>query len=134
MKEERENVQERKPQNSKLKMTFAILFLAILFILELYLMMNYPKEYIFLGIAALGILCLVYIVTDLSFKVKQERDEAYVKEYESIYKAQKVSYVFMKQSFMDMEEILDKIKANLEVPADELIEAQKAVGKIPMKK
>ena len=134
MKEKREIMQEGKSQNAKLKMTFAILFLAILFIVELYLMMNYPKEYIFMGVAGLGILCLVYIVTDLSFKIKQERESAYEKEYESIYKAQKVSYVFMKQSFMDMEEVLDRIKANSEVPADELIEAQKAVGKITIKK
>lgn len=134
MKKEKNIVQEQKPQKTKLKMTFAILCLAVLFIVELYLMMNYSKEYLFLGIAGLGILCLVYIVTDLSFKMQREKESFYEKEYENIYKAQKVSYVFLKQSFMDMEKILERIEENTEVPAEELIEAQKAVGKITIQK
>ena len=134
MKKEKNIVQEQKPQKTKVKMTFAILCLAVLFIVELYLMMNYSKEYLFLGIAGLGILCLVYIVTDLSFKMQREKESFYEKEYENIYKAQKVSYVFLKQSFMDMEKILERIEENTEVPAEELIEAQKAVGKITIQK
>lgn len=134
MKKEQNTIQEKKPQKTKLKMTFAILFLAVLFIVELYLMMNYAKEYLFLGIAGLGILCLVYIVTDLAFKMRKEREEIFETEYEKIYKAQKVSYVFLKQSIAGMETALERITANTEVPADELIEAQKAVGKITIQK
>lgn len=134
MKKEKNMMREAKPQKTKLKMTFAILCLAVLCIAALYLMINYATEYIFLGVTGLGILCLVYIVTDLSFKMRRENELIYEKQYENVYKAQKVSYVFMKQSIMEMEKLLNRIKDNTEVPADELIEAQKAVGKITIQR
>lgn len=134
MKEEKELQQENKSGKIRLKMTFAIIILAALFIVELYLMMNFSKSYLLLGIIGLVMLCLVYLIIDFSFKIQNDRALVRGNEYESIYKAQKVSYVSMKQSFLDIERILDRIRENSEVPTEELIQAQKAVGKVTIKR
>ncbi len=130
MKGEKETLEKNASGKLRMRMLFAILCLAALSIVELYLMMNMPKGYLFLGVGGLAILCVVYLITDLLFRMQNEKEAAHEAAYETIYKAQKVSYVFMKQAFLDMEKILDKIKANSDVPADELIQAQKAVGKV----
>ncbi|GFI27812.1 hypothetical protein IMSAGC012_02941 [Lachnospiraceae bacterium] len=134
MGKDQEVLKEGSPNKAKLKMTFAVLCLAALFIVELYLMMNDSKNYLLLGIAGLAILCFVYMVTDLCFKIRGEKDILAEKRYENIYKAEKVSYIHMKQSVMDLEKLLEQIKSNSEIPTDELIEAQKAIGKVTIQR
>lgn len=134
MKAEKEVLQGNGAKKARLKMTYSILALTALFVAELYLMMNYPKNYLFIGIVGLVILCFVYLITDLVFKLQNDKEALRNKEYESIYKAEKVSYVFMKQSFLDMERVLDRIREICEVPADELIEAQKAIGRVTIQR
>lgn len=130
MKKENE-LQERKPGKYKLKMTFAILILAALSVVELYLMMNYQTEYLYLGIVGLGILCFVYWVVDISFKMQQEKDSVGEWEYENLYKAEKVSYISMKQSFSDIEKMLQDMA---DLPVDDVIQSQKAVGKVMIRR
>ncbi len=134
MGKDQDVLKEGSPNKAKLKMTFAVLCLAALFIVELYLMMNDSKNYLLLGVAGLAILCFVYMVTDLCFKIRGEKDILAEKRYENIYKAEKVSYIHMKQSVMDLEKLLEQIKSNSEIPTDELIEAQKAIGKVTIQR
>ncbi len=134
MKAEKEVLQENGAKKARLKMTYSILILTALFVAELYLMMNYPTDYLFIGVVGLAILCFVYLVTDLVFKVQNDKEGLRHKEYESIYKAEKVSYVLMKQSFMDMESTLDRVREICEIPTEELIEAQKAIGRVTIQR
>lgn len=134
MKEEKKQTQENKPDRTRLKMTMAILTLTALFIVELYLMINYSELYLLLGIIGLAMLCIVYVLIDFSFKLQNKGEIERSSEYENLYKAQKVSYVSMKQSFLDVERTLDRIRENSEVPTEELIQAQKAVGKVTIQR
>ncbi|MCI8635936.1 MAG: hypothetical protein HFJ05_10160 [Eubacterium sp.] len=133
MNKEKE-LQENKPTNTRLKMTIGILFLVVLSIVELYLMMNYSDKYLFLGLVGLAILCSVYWVTDLSFKMRREQESSYEKDFESLYKAQKVSYITIKQGFAKFEELLDELGEELSFPVDEVLQAQKAVGRVTIQK
>ena len=134
MKEEKKQTQENKPDRMRLKMTMGILTLTALFIVELYLMINYSELYLLLGIIGLAMLCIVYVLIDFSFKLQNKGEIERSSEYENLYKAQKVSYVSMKQSFLDVERTLDRIRENSEVPTEELIQAQKAVGKVTIQR
>ena len=127
---EEKDVLQKSPKRNKLKMTFAVLILAALLVVELYMMINFPKDYLFLGIVGLAILCFVYLITDLSFKLKDEKVSLYEKGYENIYKAQKVSYVFLKQSVIDLQNAIERIVMGTDNPIDEFVEAQKAIGKV----
>ena len=134
MKEEKKQTQENKPDRTRLKMTMGILTLTALFIVELHLMINYSELYLLLGIIGLAMLCIVYVLIDFSFKLQNKGEIERSSEYENLYKAQKVSYVSMKQSFLDVERTLDRIRENSEVPTEELIQAQKAVGKVTIQR
>lgn len=131
---EEKDVLQKSPKRNKLKMTFAVLILAALLVVELYMMINFPKDYLFLGIVGLAILCFVYLITDLSFKLKDEKVSLYEKGYENIYKAQKVSYVFLKQSVIDLQNAIERIVMGTDNPIDEFVEAQKAIGKVTIQR
>ena len=132
--EKDKELRENKPTNTRLKMTIGILCLVILSVVELYLMINYSDSYLFLGLVGLAILCSVYWVTDLSFKIRREQESSFEKDMESLYKAQKVSYITVKQGFTKLEELLDELGEDLSVPVDELLQAQKAVGRVTIQK
>lgn len=134
MEKDKEALQQAKPKHNRILLTFAIIVLAALFIVELYLMINDKNNLLFIGLDGLAMLCFVYWITDLVFKMRNERDDYYEKEYQSIYKAEKISYILMKKSFMELKKSLDEISENTEIPTDELIEAQKAVGKVTVQR
>ncbi len=134
MNEEKDLLKEKTSKKYKLRMTFSIVILAALFIVELYLMMNYSNGYLAIGIIGLVMLCFVYLITDLNFKMRDEKEALYQEQYESIYKAEKVSYVLIKQSFMELEETLEKIKENSDFPVEELIRVQKGVAKVSIQR
>ena len=134
MKEEKEVLQERKPKKLRLKMAIAILITAALFVVELYVMINYAQNYLLLGILGLAILCFVYLITDLTFLLQDEKDISRKEEFESVYKAEKVAYVTMKKGFVEISRSLDRIRELSEVPTEELIQAQKAVGRVTIQR
>ena len=70
MKEEKKQTQENKPDRMRLKMTMGILTLTALFIVELYLMINYSELYLLLGIIGLAMLCIVYVLIDFSLALR----------------------------------------------------------------
>ena len=129
-----EVVRDKSPSQMKLKLTFAILILAALFIIELYFMMNFPDSYLVIGIIGLAILCFVYLITDINFKLQDEKETYREKEYESIYKGEKVNYILMKQGFQDLEDIIKGNKLVVDFPVDDLVHAQKAVGKVTIQR
>lgn len=130
MKKEKENEKVIRPDRKKLKITIAILILAALFIAELYLMINQPKNLLALGVIALVMLCFIYWIVDLAFKLQNEKEDKREKEYENIYKSQKISYMLMKENFEDLYVSIQDISENSEVPVDDLIQAQKAIAKV----
>lgn len=130
MSKDKEAVQELKPGRKKLKMTFAIIFLAALFIIELYLMMNSPDDYLLLGIVGLVMLCFVYWITDLAFQIQDERETKREMEYESIFKSEKASYLLSKMNFEEINRRMDEVKKSSGTFVDEMIQAQKALTKV----
>lgn len=129
-----EIVRDKSPSQMKLKLTFSILTISALFIIELYFMMNFPESYLVIGIIGLAILCIVYLITDLTFKMQNEKENLREREYESIYKGEKVNYILMKQGFLDLEEIVKGNRSVVDFPVDELVHAQKAVGKVTIQR
>lgn len=133
MSEEKEVLQE-KTANQKLKMTCSVVVLAALCIVEVYLMINYAYAYLPIAVVGIFILCVVYFIADFAFKLKKERDTLREKEYENLFKSEKISYVMMKQSFLEMAEILEEVRANSAFPVEELVKAQKGTAKVTIQR
>ena len=136
MNEEMKTVQKDQPKHSKGKMSVLLIILTVLVTAELYLMINLAGNYLLIGGVALVMLCLVYLVINTAFKMKDEQEELHKKEYESLYKAQKVSYILMKQNFMDLLDLSEKILKSTEsdLQIDELLRAQKGVAKVTIQR
>lgn len=136
MNEEMKTVQKDQPKHSKGKMSVLLIILTAVVTAELYLMINLAGNYLLIGGVALVMLCLVYLVINTAFKMKDEQEELHKKEYESLYKAQKVSYILMKQNFMDLLDLSEKILKSTEsdLQIDELLRAQKGVAKVTIQR
>ena len=136
MNEEMKTVQKDQPKHSKGKMSALLIILTALVTAELYLMINLAGNYLLIGGVALVMLCLVYLVINTAFKIKDEQEELHKKEYESLYKAQKVSYILMKQNFMDLLDLSEKILKSTESDQkiNELLRAQKGVAKVTIQR
>lgn len=136
MNEEMKTVQKDQPKHSKGKMSVLLIILTALVTAELYLMINLAGNYLLIGGVALVMLCLVYLVINTAFKMKDEQEELHKKEYESLYKAQKVSYILMKQNFMDLLDLSEKILKSTESDQkiNELLRAQKGVAKVTIQR
>ena len=136
MNEEMKTVQKDQPKHSKGKMSVLLIILTALVTAELYLMINLAGNYLLIGGVALVMLCLVCLVINTAFKMKDEQEELHKKEYESLYKAQKVSYILMKQNFMDLIDLSEKILKSTEsdLQIDELLRAQKGVAKVTIQR
>lgn len=130
--------EEKKPQaapkknkdSSNVQMIFSAIVFTVLFILELYVMINYPKDYIMLGVFGVLILIALYFVV-ASIQKKAQRKEIYAQEqYEMIFKSEKASYMMLKKSFDDLEKRMGEMEQTASVPADNIISAQKAIAKV----
>jgi hypothetical protein len=122
-------MQERK-HNPKLQIFFSTIMLALIFIIELYAMINLPDQFLVIGL--LGILflaCLYWLVR--AILLKQEFKEARREEqYDNIVKAEKASYLMLKKYFEEFGDQLEVIEKTSKLPTEEIVGTQKGIGKV----
>ena len=121
---------QREIAKDKVQVILASIALSVLVVMEFYVMINYKSNFIAM---AAGILLMIFALfflisalMDMSLKQKDMEQE----KYEEIYNAQKASYLVIKKSFDEMEQRLRVIEENSSLPAEDIINAQKAVAKV----
>ena len=121
---------QREIAKDKVQVILASIALSVLVVMEFYVMINYKSNFIAM---AAGILLMIFALfflisalMDMSLKQKDMEQE----KYEEIYNAQKASYLVIKKSFDEMEQRLRAIEENSSLPAEDIINAQKAVAKV----
>ncbi|SFH81667.1 hypothetical protein SAMN04487830_10947 [Pseudobutyrivibrio sp. OR37] len=121
---------QREIAKDKIQVILASIALAVLIIMEFYIMINFRSNFIAMAIGILlmivALFFLISALMDMSLKQKDIENE----KYEEIYNAQKASYLVIKKSFDEMEQRLRAIEANSSLPAEDIINAQKAVAKV----
>ena len=114
----------------KMKVAFAGIVEAILAIIEIYIMINFNRHFLsIVSVALIMVVVLFFLITgiiDINLITRQQEQ----KRYEELYNAQKASYLIIRKSFDEMEERLKSIEEGSALPADEIINAQKAVAKV----
>jgi len=130
MNPEESNVKDIEHVKDKVKIIFASIAVAILVLVELYLMINSPQNYI--AIALFGILILgdLYFLISSLIEISYRRDLNRREQYDGIYKAEKASYMVFRKYFDSLAQTLASMDDKLEMPAEEIISAQKAVAKV----
>ena len=121
---------QREIAKDKIQVILSSIALAVLIIMEFYIMINFKSNFIAMAVGILlmivALFFLISALMDISLKQKDMEQE----KYEEIYNAQKASYLVIKKSFDEMEQRLRVIEENSSLPAEDIINAQKAVAKV----
>ena len=121
---------QREIAKDKIQIILSSIAMAVLVIMEFYIMINYKSNFMAMAVGILlmivALFFLISAILDISLKQKDLEQE----KYEEIYNAQKASYLVIKKSFDEMEQRLRTIEENSSLPAEDIINAQKAVAKV----
>ena len=121
---------QREIAKDKIQIILSSIAMAVLVIMEFYIMINYKSNFMAMAVGILlmivALFFLISAILDMSLKQKDMEQE----KYEEIYNAQKASYLVIKKSFDEMEQRLRTIEENSALPAEDIINAQKAVAKV----
>ena len=114
----------------KIQVILSGIAVAVLIVMELYVMINFKSNFMFMAVGILlmivALFFLISAILDISLKAKDIEE----KKYEEIYNAQKASYLVIKKSFDEMDQRLRNIEENSSLPAEDIINAQKAVANV----
>ena len=130
MNPEESNVKDIEHIKDKVKIIFASIVVAILFLVELYLMINSPANYIAIALFGVLILGALYFLISSLIEISYRRDQNRREQYDGIYKAEKASYMIFRKYFDSLAQTLNSMDEKLDMPAEEIISAQKAVAKV----
>lgn len=129
MEKATERKQERK-DSIKLKLLISILSFLIIFMAEVYVIINAPGDIQTILLATVMLLIAAYFVVDSVMALSEQRTEKLAEQYEDIYNTQKATYVVLNNSFEEMSEKITFIEKILKISTDEIINAQKGTSKV----
>ena len=126
-----------KKSSPRLQLIIAVMIMAVLFLAELYVMINESHNVVLLvGIAVL-ILIALYFVLDAIMDCMNEKNIANRELYDDIHRSEKASYMLLKKN---LEEISKQVKAlnggndKKDAGSAEIIKSQKVIAKVAMAK
>ena len=130
MEKETSQRPEEKKKNYQLRLVINVLASAILFVSDLYVMINMPENIPALVIVTILLLAAIYLTMDTVAKSSQQKRSQSDEVYESILKSEKASYLLLKKSFDELSTLLEMIDVKSEGATEEIINAQKALAKV----
>ena len=129
MEEAKQNIKQKK-DSYNLRIVTAVLVLTVLVLGELYVMINYPTNYVALIVLTVVALADIYILiaSEIQKNYKKEIDQ--YEQYDNLFKSEKASYLVTRKSFEDIAYQLDRIKEAAGSPTKDIIDAQKSIAKV----
>lgn len=125
-----QNYTTKKKDTYSVKIVIAILLLILLFLSELYFMINDPTNYIVLIILTVVALADVYVLAASVIQKNYQREQEHYEQYDNLFKSEKASYLILRKSFDEIEERLERIEGSSGIPTEEIINAQKSIAKV----
>lgn len=130
MGEEQTAGSKKKADFSGVQIIFSAIALAVLFILELYVMLNFPTDYRMLGIFGVLMLVALYLLIISIQKKMYQKETRMQEQYDMLLRSEKASYLMLKKTYEMMEKRMGQMEQTASVPADNIINAQKAIAKV----
>lgn len=121
---------QRKKSMGKIRIAFSAMILFVLFLLEIYLMVNASQYFVGLVTASVLLIAVLYIFVTSVIQVNYEKEQELLDEFDDIFKSEKATYLLMRKSFEDFNERLAFLEDNIKTPTEEIIAAQKAIAKV----
>lgn len=121
---------EKKNENFSLRCIMASLIATVLFVGDLYVMINLPQNVIILVVITVLLLASVYLILDSAFKNKKQKEILEEEKFESLSKSEKASYLLLRKNFEELSSMIQDTAQNQKDPSDGIIQAQKAIAKV----
>ena len=102
----------------------------LLFIIEIYEIINDQTNLIAIGALGVFILATVYAQMHLIGRMIKKRQAEQEEAFNNVYRSEKASYLLMRKYFDQMEERMDSFNSQISAPYKEMIAAQKALAKV----
>lgn len=127
-----ENVEKapKKKGMAKVRIVFSSMLLFILFLAEIYLMLNSSVYFEGLVTVTVLLIAVLYILVTSVIQVNYEKEQKIFDEFDDIYKSEKAAYMLMRKNFEEINERLAYLEDNAKTPTEEIIAAQKAIAKV----
>ena len=117
-------------ETNRVKIIFSTLIACLLFLLELYEMVNDSKNFIVIGVLAVIMLLAFYMLVAAVLKENQKTMARREEQYENIFKSGKATYLVLRKSFDELQTRVNSLEKNLMLPADDIVSAQKGIAKV----
>ena len=117
-------------ETNRVKIIFSTLIACLLFLLELYEMVNDSRNFIVIGVLAVIMLLAVYMLVAAVLKENQKTMARREEQYENIFKSGKATYLVLRKSFDELQTRVNSLEKNLMLPADDIVSAQKGIAKV----
>lgn len=126
MEEAKQNIKQKK-DSYNLRIVTAVLVLTVLVLGELYVMINYPSNYVALIVLTVVALADIYILIASAIQKNYKKE---IDQYDNLFKSEKASYLVTRKSFEDIADQLDRIEEAAGSPTKDIIDAQKSIAKV----
>mgnify|MGYP006987861165 CR=1 FL=1 len=125
---------KNKDSKARMQIIFGILLFALIFMVELYAMVNFPKMFIVLAVLAVADLICLYVTINGIISVYEIKYTRREEQYESIFKSEKASYLMLKKYFEEISVKLAYMEEASKIPTEEIVNAQKGIAKVIIKR
>ena len=125
---------KNKDSKARMQIIFGILLFALIFMAELYAMVNFPKMFIVLAVLAAADLICLYVAIRGVISVYETKYARREEQYESIFKSEKASYLMLKKYFEEISVKLAYMEEASKIPTEEIVNAQKGIAKVIIKR
>lgn len=125
---------KNKDSKARMQIIFGILLFALIFMAELYAMVNFPKMFIVLAVLAVADLICLYVAINGIISVYETKYARREEQYESIFKSEKASYLMLKKYFEEISVKLAYMEEASKIPTEEIVNAQKGIAKVIIKR
>ena len=129
MEEAKQNIKQKK-DSYNLRIVTAVLVLTVLVLGELYVMINYPSNYVALIVLTVVALADIYILIASAIQKNYKKEIDQYEQYDNLFKSEKASYLVTRKSFEDIAVQLDRIEEAAGSPTKDIIDAQKSIAKV----
>ena len=129
MEEAKQNIKQKK-DSYNLRIVTALLVLTVLVLGELYVMINYPSNYVALIVLTVVALADIYILIASAIQKNYKKEIDQYEQYDNLFKSEKASYLVTRKSFEDIADQLDRIEEAAGSPTKDIIDAQKSIAKV----
>ena len=116
-------MEKSKDKNGRLRLDVSVLAAVVLFVADLYVMINMPQSFLILAAITVLFLAAIYFVADSILAQMKEAGDRKEEQYDNIFKSEKASYLLLRKTFDDLSELIEKGNKSQRENTDEIIHA-----------